>query len=252
MVEITDEAGNTITWETVPPVSIEVTGPRAADTVLSGCGATTPIDGVAHFTGCKLTCMSGLDCLGTDHKLKFRNVNCDSVIVSLESAAFTLSEGPNTLVVRAGTTPGAATAGEPLTQPVVELWSFPCGTNAESSCHVDAAAPGITVTAALEGTEAPLRGATAALAVDGVARFTDLALSTAAGAPYNLSLSAPGFPPLFMDVTVAVGPAARIVVAAQPAPTEAGAPFTAGVEIHDAGGNLVTDASEQVSPPLPY
>lgn len=107
------------------------------------------------------------------------------------------------------------------------------------------------ITLAIAGTAdgATLLGTTTLAASNGVASFTNLRINKA-GSAYTLSATAPNLTAATSSsFAVAVGPARNLAFTVQPVPTTAGATIAPAVTVAvlDAGGNIVTTASNNIT-----
>jgi PKD repeat protein len=94
-----------------------------------------------------------------------------------------------------------------------------------------------------------LAGTTSLAAVQGVASFSDVRINTA-GTGYTLIASATGLPQASSTTfNITVGSPARVVFTVQPGTSEAGAAIAPAprVTVVDAGGNVVTTATDSIN-----
>eukprot|EP00961_Rhodomonas_salina_P237679 3212794-Rhodomonas_salina.2 len=251
-VQVEDNAGNVAPWVD-DTLQLQIGSAHTSDAILSGCETSqSPIDGVISFIGCSITCTVAAGttgCLGNDYTLVFRMPNLDTCIgtttSSVTSAIFHLSQAANAITVSALSADSiAATLFDP--QPFVTFFNIPCGP--EDFCAVRMSDSTRVVTARLEkpSNNANLTGTTSVPILDGVARFTNLAISEALTG-YNISFSTTGMAALYVQMDVVVGSVASLRVTSQPTLSQPAAAFGCSVSLYDAGGNLVDAGGEQLA-----
>ena len=226
-VQLVDAFGNAVADSGVV-VTATVAG--GAGTVANGT-ATTNAAGIAAFNGLSIGALVGARRL---------ELSAGGVASALTNAVNLSAGPPNALRLTVQPSATAASGGVLVQQPVVRV---------EDAYGNPVAASGLTVTAELVG-GAGLAG-TLGLPTDanGIAAYTDLALSSVNGA-YQLRFVAPGLQPtVSTNVQVTSGTATRLRFTAQPASFVAGA--TTGqpvvVAVEDAQGNPVSSATASVS-----
>lgn len=161
----------------------------------------------------------------------------------VETAAFTVSGPASKLKLRAGTMPTTAVASVPLSsQPFVELWVQPCGTEATSECLVTPTVTGTMITASVSNGEGRMLGSKTAQVVNGVAIFTDLAVTPARASAYDINFEASGMVRVSSVLSVNPGAATSIAISTQPTLANPGEPFNCAIELRDLGGQKVTAA----------
>ena len=226
-----DPAGNL-----VPTFSGNVTigfGNNPGGSTLGGATTVAAVNGVATFSDLTLDKSSNnywLTATGTG-------------LSTATSNAFNIAAGPATQLVF-GTQPSTITGGTSF-NPTVKVRALDALGNLATSFTGD-------VTVALGGNPGggPLIGTATVAAVGGVATFSVLSVNVAATG-YTLTADAGGFAQITSGLfDVLVGPPTHVDFGARPHDEIAGAvigsPFLQ-LRVEDAGGNLVTTATNQVS-----
>jgi hypothetical protein len=181
---------------------------------------------VASFTDLALTGTAG------DRTLSFTA----SGLTAATSTTISVTAGTATQLAITTQPSSSAQSGVPFAQqPVVQLRDGAGNAVSQS---------GVTVTATIATGAGTLGGTlTATTNGSGVATFTDLAISGAAG-DRTLSFSASGLTSVESNtVTITAGPASTLVFTVQPSNTQVGATITPPVQVTaiDAFGNIATD-----------
>ncbi|CAN5389029.1 hypothetical protein BH09GEM1_BH09GEM1_38870 [soil metagenome] len=195
---------------------------------LSGTTAISAVDGVATFTDLRITGAGTSTILFT--------------ATGLTSAASgsVVTAPPPAVKLAVATQPGGAIAGSPLSpQPVVQVQ------DADGGVVTGSSAP---VTATLNGSGGTLLGSTTVSAVNGVATFTNLAVSgtgtftlTFASTPLSVATSA--------TFGVTPPPPTQLAVGTQPGGAQTASALAPQpvVEVRNAGGGVVSGATNAVT-----
>lgn len=236
-VTVEDQFGNAVTSAS-SVVALAITGgtgTTGASLTCTGGVTKATTGGAAVFTGC------AIDLAGNGYTL----TATASGLASAVSPAFSVSVGTAAQAVFQ-VPPGGGTGGVAwATQPVVRL--LDAGGNATTATTSVTLA--ITNGTGATGATLTCAGGLSKAAVAGVATFSGCAIDTA-GAGYTVRATGSGLAAATSTpFGIAVGPAARLVFAAQPGGGVAGAPWAAqpAVNVADAGGNVVPSAAQTVS-----
>src|SRR5207245_2387188 len=159
------------------------------------------------------------------------------------SNAFNITAGPATQLVF-GTQPGTITGGTNFNPTVTVRALDGLGNSATSFTG------NVTITLGANPGGGPLVGTPTVAAVGGVATFAQLSVNVAATG-YTFTANATGFTPVTsVPFDVLIGPPTHVAFGAHPhdeiAGNVIGSPFVQ-LRVEDAGGNLVTTATNQVS-----
>lgn len=225
-IAVRNDQGGTVTVGGLPVTLALEANPTGA--VLGGTRTVNAVNGVAIFTD--LT----VNQAGVGYTLRASSGTLSPAV----SAPFAVVAGAATALGVTTQPSAAAASGIPLPrQPVVQVRD--AGGNAVAQA-------GVQVTAALQGAGATLGGTrTVTTNAQGVATFTNLSLTGAAGA-YTLLFAAPGLTAVASAaITLGAGSAASLVLARQPGSTAmAGVVILPQpiVQVQDADGNPVAQA----------
>ncbi|HKP29757.1 MAG TPA: Ig-like domain-containing protein [Gemmatimonadales bacterium] len=230
-IEVQNDQGGNVTEGNVP-VTISL-GDNPTGAVLGGTTTVGTINGVAIFNN--LT----VNHVGIGYTL----VASSGALTPAESAPFAIVAG-EAAALSITTQPSATSKSGTLLQqqPVIQVRD--AGGNA-------VAKSGVQVTAVLDGAGAALGGVrTVSTNAEGVATFTNLALTGPAGT-YRLLFAAPSLTSVSSTgITIESGPPATIAIVQQPGATaRAGVVLSPQpvVEIRDAEGNPVAQSNVAVS-----
>jgi hypothetical protein len=220
IIEIRDANGN------LSPSTALVTAAIASGSgTLGGTTTVTAVNGVATFTDLMITGLGGA------HTLTFTS----SGLTPATSASFTVTGNAPTHLVMVNQPANAVTGLAFVTQPEVRIFG------AEGSLTNSTA----SVTASITSGGGVLSGTVTVSAVDGVAKFADLAITGTAG-PHILTFTSNGLASVSSySFNVSVGAPKKLALTTQPSGAVPGVVFTKQpvVEIRDAGGNLTTGAA---------
>ena len=232
-VQLLDVNGNLVKTPGIAITAALVSGPGAS--LIGSVTAATDLNGLATFTNLGLSAPAGsytLNFTGTN----LSGVTSDPIVVGAGSAAaLSLTVPPSQ----------TASSGVPLaTQPAIQL--------VDASANPVAQA-GKTVVAAIQSGTGALSGTTSVMTNgSGVATFTNLTLSGAAGSQVTLSFSASGLVGVSSG-TITIG--AGTVSAGNSTLTVSGSPITAStgasaatitVTARDASNNVIPGAAVSV------
>ncbi len=217
------DASNNVTTSTAA-----VTASIASGTgTLSGTTTVNAVNGVATFTDLKIA-GSGA------HTLTFASTG----LTSATSNSVTVTQTAASLSVQ--TQPSGATSGSAFTtQPVVRIL--------DNAGLVVTSGTGATlsVTAAIASGTGTLSGTTTVAAVNGVATFTDLALTGSGTHTLQFTTSSPSLSVTSASISLGAGSPTQLAVSTQPAGAVSGVAFTTQpvVQIRDGSGNLTTSSA---------
>ncbi|MBU8898627.1 S8 family serine peptidase [Corallococcus sp. M34] len=217
-VSIKDAFGNDVTSATN---NIMLTLGGATGGTLSGTTTVAAVNGVATFSNLSI------NKVGTGYTL----VATSAGLTDATSTAFNVTAG-STAKLAIRTQPSNGTAGAVLS-PAFQVAIVDAFGNATHGTE--------QVTVTLTG--GTLSGTTTVAAVDGVATFSDLSIAKA-GTGYTLVASSNGLPQVTSETfAIAVGPAAKLVLRAQPANGTSGAVLSPALQVAvvDAFDNAVVD-----------
>src|SRR5213078_3114689 len=230
VIQVRDASGNPVNQSGVTVTAAIATGGGTLGGTLT---ATTTETGVATFTNLALTGTAG------DRTLSFSATG----LTGVNSATVTLTAGTATQLTVTTEPSSTAQSGVPFAQqPVIQVRDA-SGNPVNQS--------GVTVTAAI-ATGGGTRGGTltATTTGTGVATFTNLAITGAAG-DRTLSFSATGLTGVnSATVTLTAGTATQLTVTTEPSATaQSGVPFAQQpvIQVRDASGNPVSQAGVTVT-----
>jgi MYXO-CTERM domain-containing protein len=180
-----------------------------------------------------------IDLAGTGYTLTFNS----GVLTPVVSGTFDITGGAG-VGLRIATQPGGAAMASPFVdQPEIEI--VDAGGNVDTTDNTTMVSAAITASSGTSG--AALGGTTSVQAVNGVVTFSGLSIDLA-GNGYRLDFSATGFMTEVSDPFNVAGAAADLAIGQHPGRAVFNTPFLdqPAVEIHDAGGNLVTSDNSTV------
>src|SRR5207249_1223530 len=230
VIQVRDASGNPVNQSGVTVTAAIATGGGTLGGTLT---ATTTETGVATFTNLAITGAAG------DRTLSFSATG----LTSVNSATVTITAGTATQLTV--TTQPSATAQTDVRTPQPPLTQVPAASgNPVSQC-------GVTVTAAIAaGGGSPARRPSDLTTGTGVATFTNLAITGAAG-DRTLSFSATGLTSVnSATVTLTAGAATQLTVTTQPSATaQSGVTFTQQlvIQVRDASDNPESQAGVTVN-----
>lgn len=230
-IEVQNDQGGTVTVGTIPVTVSLADNPTGA--VLGGALTVNALNGVATFTD--LT----VNQVGAGYSLRATSGSLNPAV----SAPFAIVAGPADALSITTQPSVTGSSGTPLpTQPVVQIRDATGNAVAQA---------GVQVTAALQGAGAALGGSrTVASNAQGVAVFTNLMLTGAAGT-YTLLFAAPGLTAVASTgITLGAGSAATLTIVQQPAATaQSGVILTRQpvLQLEDAEGNPVAQTGLAVT-----
>ncbi len=233
-IEVQNDRGGTVTIGTIPVTVALADNPTGA--VLGGARTVNAFNGVASFND--LT----VNQAGIGYSLRATSGSLNPAV----SAPFAIVAGPADALSISTQPSSTGSSGTPLpSQPVVQI--------RDASGNAVAQA-GVQVTAALEGAGATLGGTrTVASNAQGVAVFTNLVLTGAAGT-YTLLFAAPGLTAVASTgITIGAGSAATLTIVQQPAGTAQSGVILSRqpwLQLEDAQGNAVAQAGLAISAAL--
>ncbi len=233
VVEIHD-ASNAPVASFFGPVQASITASTGTSgSSLLGTATVFASAGVATFTDL------AIDLAGSGYTLTFSS----GVLTPVQSDPFDVNAGA-AVALRIATQPGGAAAAFPfVSQPVIEI--VDAGGNVLTGDNTTSVNAAISTATGASG--AVLGGTTAVQAVAGVVTFTDLEIDLA-GNGYTLDFSTGALPTAVSDTFNVAGAADALHIAQQPGRAVANTAFLDQpvVEIHDAGGNVVTSDNSTV------
>ncbi|MEO8294602.1 MAG: Ig-like domain repeat protein [Gemmatimonadota bacterium] len=229
IVQLRDAGGNIVTQS---GVNITVSLGSGTGTLNGALTHPTNSSGQATFTGLSISGQTGSFTL---------NFNANG-LTGVTSTTITLSEGPAAKLVIVTQPPSSAQSGAAFNpQPSVQVTDAAGNPVSQS---------GITVTASIATGAGSLSGtATAQTSSSGVAAFSDLAITGAAGTR-TLDFTAAGLTKATSNsITLGAGGATRLGFGVQPTNTVAGAAISPAVTVlvQDASGNTVVSATNAVT-----
>ena len=224
VIQVRDTSGNLVTNSSAP-----VTATLASGTgTLGGTVTVNAVNGIATFGDLRID-GSGV------HTISFNAVG----LAGSTSASVDVVQSPAALVIQ--TQPTGATTGSVLaTQPVIQI---------VDNAGLVIANSALTVTAAISTGSGVLLGTRTVAASGGTAAFTDLRVDGQGSHVLNFTTTGAVPPRSSAAFSVAVGPAASLSVARQPAGAVSGAAFSVQPVVHvrDAGSSLVAASSLPVT-----
>ncbi len=231
-VAVQDAQGNTVTTATTS-ITLAI-GTNPASGTLAGTTTVAAASGVATFS------TLSLNAAGTGYTLTAAATS----LTGATSGAFNIGVGAAAKLVFT-IQPSNAAAGAAIT-PAVQVTVQDAQGNT-----VTTATTSITVAIGTNPASGTLAGTTTVAAASGVATFSTLSLNTA-GTGYTLTATATGLTSATsnaFNITLSVGPAAKLVFTVQPSTAAAGAAITPGVQVvvQDAQGNTVTTATTSIT-----
>src|SRR5438309_1678695 len=232
LVAIQDAQGNTVTTATTS-ITVAI-GTNPASAVLAGAKTVAAVNGVATFSTLSLNMAS------TGYTL----TATATALTGATSSAFNIGAGAAAKLVFT-VQPSNAVAGAAST-PALQVTVQDAQGNT-----VTTATTSITVAIGTNPASGTLSGTTIVAAVNGVATFSTLSLNTA-GSGYTLTASATGLTgatSTAFNISVSVGPAAKLVFTVQPSNAAAGTAITPAMQVavQDAQGNTVTTATTSIT-----
>ena len=233
VVRAEDSFGNPVTSFT-GNVSLAITTNPSSGT-LSGVAGIAATAGTATFSGLSI------DAAGAGYVLTASSTG----LTSAASNAFAVSSGAATQLVFQ-TQPIGGTADSSLAQQPVVAIKDASGNTVTSGPDSSAA-----VTISLSSGTSPLNGTLTVNAINGIATFTDLSLSTAGAKALTATatLSSISRNVASSPFTIAAGSATQLVFQTQPGGGSAGAAWTQQPVVHvmDSSGNLVTTGPDSTA-----
>jgi len=224
VITIKDAAGNIVTNSTA---SVTMTVSSGATTV--GTTTINAVAGIATFTNVGI---SGI--AGTPYTLTFTSTGLTSATQSITPTFGTATQA--TL-----TTPalGSASGSAFTTQPVITIKDAAGNivTNSTASVTMTVSSGATTV------------GTTTINAVAGIATFTNVGISGAAGTSYTLTFTSTGLTSATQSITPTFGIATQATLTTPALGSASGSAFTTQpvITIKDAAGNIVTNSTASVT-----
>src|SRR5438034_614672 len=231
-VAVQDAQGNTVTTATTS-ITVAI-GTNPASGTLAGTTTMAAVNGVATFSTLSLNKSA------TGYTL----IASATGLTGATSSAFNIGVGAAAKLVFT-VQPSNAAAGGAIT-PAMQVAVQDAQGNT-----VMTATTSITLAIGTNPASGTLSGTTIVAAVNGVATFSTLSLNTA-GSGYTLTASATGLTgatSTAFNISLSVGPAAKLVFTLQPSNAAAGGAITPGVQVavQDAQGNTVTTATTNIT-----
>ena len=231
-VAVQDAQGNTVTTATTS-ITVAI-GTNPASGTLAGTTTVAAVSGVATFS------TLSLNRAATGYTLTASATG----LTGATSSAFNIGVGAAAKLVFT-VQPSNAAAGGAIT-PAMQVAVQDAQGNT-----VMTATTSITLAIGTNPASGTLSGTTIVAAVNGVATFSTLSLNTA-GSGYTLTASATGLTgatSTAFNISLSVGPAAKLVFTLQPSNAAAGGAITPGVQVavQDAQGNTVTTATTNIT-----
>ena len=230
VVQLQDPAGLLVTSSTANVTVAVATGTGT----LGGTTTVAAVGGVATFTNLSLTGAPG------NFTLSFASAGTTTAT----SGTMALTQQPAGLAITTQPSAAASSGVALLNQPVVEI---------RDAGNAKVAGSTLTVVASLASGTAVLSGTTSVAAVNGVATFTNLKLTGAAGNnTIQFSVVAPALGPISANATSLTQTVSQAVITTQPAGSASGAAMTTQpvVELRDAGNLIVATSSANVTASL--
>ena len=207
MVKVEDSGGNVVTSVNTSTASATIAS-GAGGSIAAGGTSGTFTNGVATFSGLALNGVSG-----TTYTLTFNGGGFTSV----PSNGITVSTGAATQLVITTQPSGAASGSALTTQPVVKV--------EDSGNNVVTSATG-TMTATINtGTGGAITAGSTATISNGVATFSNLAMTGVAGNSYSLHFSNGTLSVNSAAFTMTFGNANKLAITTQPSTTAPAAPL---------------------------
>ncbi len=228
VILVQDAGGNTVTTDASTVTASIQTNPVGG--TVSGSVTAVAVNGVATFSGLVL------EDAGVGYVLRFS----DGALSTVDSVPFNVTVGaPFKLAIQ--TQPGGATGGSPFAvQPVVAV---------QDDDHNLITSDTSNVTVSLFSGSGTLSGTTTVSAVGGIATFTNLRIDNAGGG-YVLRFTDGALQVVDSDpFTVGVGSPVGLAIQTEPPGAIAATPFEFQpvIRIRDAGGNTVSNATNEVT-----
>ncbi len=225
-VAAVDGDGNTVsTFGSAITIAVSGNG------VLGGSTIRTPIGGVATFTDATLRGTAG----------STYTITATSSGLTSTTRSVTLTFGAPATLALSRATAGPVSAVAFTTQPELTI--------RDSAGNTVTNATGEVTVSIASGSGGTLSGTTTMAFVDGVATFTDLALSGTAGTAYTLAYSATGVTGATETLTLVAGAPTRVQLTTPAAGFNNGTAFTRAqpvLRIQDSSGNTVTNSTASV------
>lgn len=231
VIQLVDAAGNPVSQGGVLVTATVASGPGGAS--LSGAAVTTNAAGAATFGNLAINGLVG------SYTLSFGATG----LTAATSGPIALAAGPPSRLAF-GQQPTATTGGVTIAPAVTVRILDAAGNQTSVNNSVT-----LAISAGTGTFGANLSGGASTPAVGGVATFSQLSIDSA-GTGYMLQASSPGLTGVTSSAfDVAVGAPAQLAFLQQPSTTAAGAIMMPAVTVAvlDAGGNLVTSASDLVT-----
>jgi len=237
-VSVEDANGNVVTTDSTDQVTLAITSGTgtAGATLTCTTNPVTVASGVATFAGCNI------NLAGSNYTMTATSGSYTSAV----STAFTVNPGAASKLIFTTEPSANATGGTAFAQqPVVTVEDAEGNTVTSSSASITLAITSGTGTAGatLTCTTNPLA------ASSGVATFAGCNINLA-GSGYTLKATSGTLTSATSTaITVSVGAPAKLAFTTQPSNTAAGSSITPSpvVSIEDAGGNVVTTASDTIT-----
>ncbi|MFM8816225.1 MAG: beta strand repeat-containing protein, partial [Actinomycetes bacterium] len=231
-VSLQDSGSNVVVTDN----STVVTASVSAGATLVGTTTATASSGVATFSNLGISGTAG-----TAYTITYSaSYGGNALTVATQSVTPTVGSATQIAIT---TQPVGATAGAALsTQPVVKILDSGNNTVTAASASISASASGGT-----------LGGTTTINTSSGIATFTDLTFAGTASTNYTLTFAATGFTSqTSSNFSVGVGTATKLVLTTSAATAKYGQAFATQpvVQVQDAGSNVVTSSSAQVTASL--
>ena len=229
VVTARDSMGNTATSFT-GSVAMGL-GANPAGGTLNGATSSGAVAGVAQFTNLRIRKS------GTGYSLAASSGGLPTVT----SATFTITPAPPVQLVYT-THPANATAGTPISPPVVVTARDSLGNTATSFTSV------VTATIAVNPSGGTLGGTPTATAAAGVATFGNLRIDRA-GNGYTLNVTSGSFTTTSATFNITPAPPSRLVFSVPPTGGTAGQPLAPPIEVtaQDSLGNITPAFSDSVT-----
>ncbi|MDR3606704.1 MAG: Ig-like domain-containing protein [Oligoflexia bacterium] len=230
VVAVEDAGGNTVTGSSASIALAIGTNPSSG--TLSGTATLSASSGAASFSGLSI------NTAGTGYTLTATS----SGLTSATSSAFNITVG-SAAKLAFTTQPGGGSGGTAwVAQPVVTVEDAGGNTITGSSAS-------IALAIGTNPSSGTLSGTATLLASSGVASFSGLSINTA-GTGYTLTATSSGLSSATSSAfNITVGSAAKLAFTTQPSGATGGSAFTTQpvVSVEDAGGNVVSSATNSVA-----
>jgi hypothetical protein len=230
-VTVEDQFGNTVTGSTLS-ITLAIGTNPSSGTLACTANPKAAVAGVDTFAGCKI------NFAGTGYTLTASGTG----VSSATSSPFNITVGTAALLAF-GVQPSNTTSEQIIT-PAVTVLVEDAGGN-----FINTSTASIVIAIGTNPSSGTLSGTTTVSAVAGVATFSTLVINKA-GTGYTLSATSTGLTTAISSAfNILAGPAAQIAFTVEPSNAAQGIAITPAVvvSVEDAGGNVVTSATDSIT-----